>query len=101
MCNFYCTSTSGGVGCAATQLAKTIKGVKVVGSASQTKEEAAKANGVDNVVNYDNLENQVRSIYPEGLDLIIDNQAGKTFQTLQNLLKPLGRITLIGKNTLM
>ncbi|KAF2897023.1 hypothetical protein ILUMI_09139 [Ignelater luminosus] len=94
-------SCAGGVGCAATQLSKTIEGVKVVGSASQTKEEAAKANGVDNVVSYDNLENQIQSIYPEGLDLIIDNQAGKSFQSLQNLLKPLGRIALIGANNII
>lgn len=94
-------SCAGGVGCAATQLAKTVSGVKVVGTATKTKEEAAIANGVNYVLSYEDLEKNVKDVCPEGFDLIIDNQAGKTFNALQNSLKHLGRIVLTGANSLI
>lgn len=99
--NVLIQSCAGGVGCAATQLAKTVEGVTVFGTASKTKEEAVKANGVNHLLVYEDLEKQLKDVAPEGLDLIIDNQAGKAFATLQNLLKPLGRIVLTGANSII
>ncbi|KAK5640768.1 hypothetical protein RI129_009315 [Pyrocoelia pectoralis] len=92
-------SCGGGVGCAATQLAKTVQNVTVVGVASEGKEEAIRANGVDHVVNYGNWRNEISEKYPNGFDVIIDNQGGDTFNFLQTKINQLGTIILIGANT--
>jgi len=94
-------SCAGGVGCAATQLAKTVEGVKVIGTTSKGKEEVVKSNGVDHVLEYDNLEEQLKNVCPGGIDVIVDNQAGRTFTSLQNLLNPLGKIILTGANSII
>ncbi|XP_018330251.1 synaptic vesicle membrane protein VAT-1 homolog [Agrilus planipennis] len=94
-------SCAGGVGWAATQLAKTVEGVEIIGTTSQEKFDAVKENGVKDVFVYENLEKDLKEACPDGVDLIIDNQAGKTFLTLQEHLRPLGRIILIGANHLI
>lgn len=84
----------GGVGCAATQLARTIKDVQVFGTGSKRKEQQAKENGVD--MFYSN-ESFKAEIVKDKFDLIIANEVGSTFTFLQNILNPLGRIVLTGK----
>ncbi|KAK4874745.1 hypothetical protein RN001_014105 [Aquatica leii] len=93
----FISSCAGGVGCAATQLAKTLEGVTVIGTASLHKKDRVIANGVDHVLSHDNLQEQIESVCPNGFDLIIDNQAGNVFTLLQNKLKQLGKIVLIGE----
>ncbi|XP_018561273.1 synaptic vesicle membrane protein VAT-1 homolog [Anoplophora glabripennis] len=91
-------SCAGGVGCAATQLARTIKDVKIFGIGSQGKEQQAKENGVD--IFYSN-ESFKAEIIKEKFDLIIANEIGPTFTYLQNILNPLGRIVLTGANNII
>lgn len=94
-------SCAGGVGCAATQLAKTIPNVKVIGTTSKNKENSVKENGVDVVINYDNFEETIKNVCPDGFDLIIENQAGRAFGFLQNSLRQFGRIILTGANSII
>ncbi|KAJ8930243.1 hypothetical protein NQ314_016971 [Rhamnusium bicolor] len=82
-----------GVGCAATQLAKTVKDVKIFGTGSRQKESEAKINGVD--VFYPNEDFQIK-VENGKFDIIITNETGPKFTFLQNHLSPLGRIILIG-----
>ncbi|KAF5285918.1 hypothetical protein FQA39_LY04379 [Lamprigera yunnana] len=97
----FVSSCAGGVGCAVTQLAKTLEGVVVVGTASESKHELVKKNGVDHVLHYETLQEEINDLYPNGFDVIIDNQAAHTFNFLQTKLKQLGKIILIGSNTLI
>ncbi|KAF5288314.1 hypothetical protein FQR65_LT12048 [Abscondita terminalis] len=95
------SSCGGGVGCAATQLAQTVENVTIIGTASAGKTEKIKANGVSCVLSYENLNEQIDTLYPNGFDLIIDNQAGNTFNMLQTKLKQLGKMVLIGANSVL
>lgn len=89
----------GGVGWATTQLAKTVANVSVVGTASSNKHEEVHKNGVDQVLELNSsFQLDVKESCPEGFDLIISNQSGSLYSFLQTLLKPLGRIILIGAN---
>lgn len=86
----------GGVGCAATQLAKTVKNTVVVGTASASKHDKLKVNGVSHVLYHENYEAQAKQIFPQGFDLIIDSIGGPNIEISQTLLKPCGRLILIG-----
>lgn len=97
----FVKSCAGGVGCAVTQLAKTKKEVTVVGTASPSKHEFAKENGVDHIFTYDNLEEQIIKLYPRGFDVIIENESGYSFNSMSNHLRQLGRIVLLGANNLV
>ncbi|KAJ8943091.1 hypothetical protein NQ318_009165 [Aromia moschata] len=91
-------SCAGGVGCAATQLAKTVENVQIFGTGSAEKEEEAKKNGVD--VFYVR-ETYQQSIGEQKFDLIITNEAGTSFTFLQKTLNPLGRLIIIGGNNII
>jgi NADPH:quinone reductase-like Zn-dependent oxidoreductase len=54
-------------------------------------------NGVTYPLNHDNYEKELLKQSTDGVDIIIDNMAGSTFSKNQCLLKPLGRIVLIGR----
>lgn len=61
-----------------------------------------KQNGVDITLTLDeNFEQNILKEYPKGFDLIISNYAGPLYTFLESLLKPLGRIVLIGANNLI
>ncbi|XP_044252656.1 synaptic vesicle membrane protein VAT-1 homolog isoform X2 [Tribolium madens] len=95
-------SCGGGVGWAATQLAKTITGVTVVGTTAPFKHPQVKENGVDVTLTLDeNFQKEITKECPQGFDLILSNYAGPLYGFLQTLLKPLGRIVLIGANNLI
>jgi len=87
----------GGVGCAATQLANTVKDTVVVGTASASKHKQLKENGVSHVLHHENYETQAKSVSPEGYDLIIDSIGGPNIEISQTLLKPCGRLVIIGR----
>ena len=59
----------GGVGTAATQLCRTVPGVVIIGTASASKHEAIKQNGVDHAIDYTSQDYvaEVRKLFPEGL----------------------------------
>lgn len=94
--NILINSCAGGVGWAATQLAK-LSDAKVYGTTSALKTRQAKSNGVDYVLSYENLKEQLSIVCPDGLDLIIDNEAGKDYELKSELLRPFGRIVFIGR----
>lgn len=90
-------SAAGGVGWAATQLAKTVPGVTVFGTASQHKHQAIRDNGVDFPIHYDqDYKTEVLRQRPQGVSIVLDNLGGTDFTNSQNLLEPLGKAVLIG-----
>ncbi|XP_050693425.1 synaptic vesicle membrane protein VAT-1 homolog isoform X2 [Eriocheir sinensis] len=95
-------SAAGGVGWAATQLAKTVPGVTVFGTASQYKHQAIKKNGVDFPIHYDqDYEAEVLKQRPQGVSVVLDNLSGTDFTKSQNLLEPLGKVVLIGARSMV
>ncbi|KAG7162684.1 Synaptic vesicle membrane protein VAT-1-like 1 [Homarus americanus] len=89
--------TISGVGWAATQLAKTVPGVTVFGTASLQKHEAIKENGVDHPIHYDqDYHREVLEQRPRGVSIVLDNLGGTNFTISQDLLEPLGKVILIG-----
>jgi NADPH:quinone reductase-like Zn-dependent oxidoreductase len=101
LCPFHhisCLSFLGGVGWAATQLAKSVPNVRVIGLASPSKHEAIRDNGVD--VTIDSLnpcwDEAVKVACPEGVDIALDFTSGDNFKRTQHLVKDLGRAILIG-----
>lgn len=58
-----------------------------------------KENGVDVVFNNEDLQYQLES--SGGFDVIIANQAGEFLDILQNALKPLGRLIILGASNLI
>ncbi|KAK9718066.1 Zinc-binding dehydrogenase [Popillia japonica] len=91
-------SCAGGVGTAATQLAKTIKNVTIYGTASLSKASYAVENGVDRLFNYQDVITDLQQLEPMGIDVIIENQSANTMHENLQLLKPMGRMVLVGIN---
>ncbi|KAJ8978998.1 hypothetical protein NQ317_015714 [Molorchus minor] len=96
--NVLIMSCAGGVGCAATQLAKTIEGVQIFGTGSKQKEEEAKGNGVDVFYAYDTFQSEAAK---NKFDIIVTNQTGPILTFLQGILNPLGRIVITGAANLV
>ncbi|KAJ3617498.1 hypothetical protein MTP99_007211 [Tenebrio molitor] len=95
-------SCGGGVGWAATQLAKNIQGVTVVGTTGPEKHAEVQSNGVDVTLTLDDsFEGEVVKACPNGFDVILTNHAGAIYNFLQTRLKPLGRVVLIGANNMI
>ncbi|XP_050547833.1 synaptic vesicle membrane protein VAT-1 homolog [Daktulosphaira vitifoliae] len=92
-------SAAGGVGCAATQLAKTVNNVTIVGTASEFKHNKLKENGVHYTLSHENYVNQAKEITKNGFDVIIDSIGGANIEISKNLLKTCGRLVLIGGST--
>jgi NADPH:quinone reductase-like Zn-dependent oxidoreductase len=90
-------AAAGGVGIAATQIAKS-RGAEVWGTASPGKHEACRGFGVDHPLDY------TRSGWEKGLpefDLIMDAIGGRSFRTGYNLLRPGGRLIAFGASSVM
>ncbi|KAI4457234.1 synaptic vesicle membrane protein vat-1 -like [Holotrichia oblita] len=92
-------SCAGGVGTAATQLAKTVKNVTIYGTASPSKAFYANENGVDRLFTYEDVSTELKKAEPMGVDVIIENQSSNTMHENLHLLKPMGRMVLIGINS--
>jgi NADPH:quinone reductase-like Zn-dependent oxidoreductase len=97
-------AAAGGVGIAATQVAK-IVGAEVFGTASPSKHEACRGFGVDHVIDYRNQDfvKEVRRIAgeKEPLDLVMDAVAGRSFRKGWSLLGPGGRLVCFGASALV
>jgi NADPH:quinone reductase-like Zn-dependent oxidoreductase len=85
-------SAGGGVGIAATQIAKRA-GCEIWGTASRGKHEAIKGFGVDHPIDY-NQSGWERSV-PK-LDLVMDALGGASFRRSYNLLRAGGRLVCFG-----
>jgi len=91
-------SAGGGVGIAATQLAKHI-GAKVIGTASARKHDFLKQHGVDHCIDYrtEDFEQRVREITDgAGVELVLDAVGGKSFKKSYRVLAPTGRLGMFG-----
>lgn len=90
-------SAGGGVGIAATQIAKR-QGAEVYGTASPGKHARIKELGVDHALDY------TASGWEDGLpkfDVILDAVAGKSFRTSYSLLNSGGRLVAFGASALV
>lgn len=90
-------SAGGGVGIAATQIAKRV-GVEVYGTASPGKHARCLELGVDHAIDY------TKSGWERGLpkfDVIMDAVGGASFRRSYNLLRPGGRLVAFGASSLV
>jgi NADPH:quinone reductase-like Zn-dependent oxidoreductase len=90
-------SAGGGVGIAATQIAKRV-GVEVYGTASPGKHERCLELGVDHAIDY------TKTGWERGLpkfDLIMDAVGGASFRRSYNLLRPGGRLVAFGASAVI
>ena len=91
-------SVGGGVGIAATQLAKHF-GARVIGTASAAKHADMRALGVDHLIDYrtEDFEARTREITGgRGVELIIDAVGGESWKKGYRVLAPTGRLGLFG-----
>ena len=97
-------AAAGGVGIAATQIAKRY-GAEVFGTASAAKHDAVRGFGVDHAIDYRSADfaKEVRRLTREKrpLDLVIDGIGGSSFKKGYNLLRPGGRIVMLGASAVM
>jgi NADPH:quinone reductase-like Zn-dependent oxidoreductase len=90
---------AGGVGIAAIQLARTVPGVTVLGTASASKHAAIRAEGCDHAIDYRTLdyEAEVRRITGgRGVDLVLDALGGADWRKGYRLLRPAGMLVAYG-----
>lgn len=94
---------AGGVGIAATQLCKLVKDVTIFGTASASKHETIKENGVSHPIDYNTLDyaEEVRKIAPKGVDIVLDPLGGADNTKGFGLLKPLGKLVLYGSSNIL
>jgi NADPH:quinone reductase-like Zn-dependent oxidoreductase len=91
-------AAAGGVGIAATQVAKA-RGAEIFGTASASKHEAIIAQGVDHAIDYrsQDFEEEVRSITSgEGIDVAFDAVGPSSFRKDYRLLRPGGKLVCYG-----
>jgi synaptic vesicle membrane protein VAT-1 len=91
-------SAGGGVGIAATQIAKHI-GATVIGTASATKHAELRALGVDHLIDYRTEDFEVRAremTDGRGVELILDAIGGDSLRKGYRLLTPTGRLGMFG-----
>jgi NADPH:quinone reductase-like Zn-dependent oxidoreductase len=91
-------AAGGGVGTAATQIARNA-GAEVFGTASPQKHEAIRAQGVAHPIDYRSLDFEaevMRITGGEGVDLAIDALGPTSFRKDYRLLRPGGRLVMYG-----
>jgi NADPH:quinone reductase-like Zn-dependent oxidoreductase len=92
----------GGVGIAATQLAK-LRRATVIGTASASKHDRLRELGVDHALDYRraDLSRDVRELTGNrGVDVVLDPIGGGSFRTSYQLLAPLGRLIIYGVSSI-
>lgn len=91
-------NAGGGVGIAATQLARLRRAV-VIGTASAFKHDALRSFGVDHAIDYRhaNVAEEVKTLTRgRGVDVILDPIGGRSFTESYRMLAPLGRLIIFG-----
>lgn len=91
-------AAAGGVGISATQIARNV-GAKVFGTASASKHEAIRAQGVTHAIDYRNQDFEaevMRITGGEGVDLVIDALGPASFRKDYRLLRQGGRLVMYG-----
>src|SRR6185312_14415177 len=95
-------AAAGGVGISATQIAKGI-GAEIFGTASPSKHDAIREQGVDHPIDYRNLdfEEEIRRITRgEGIDVAMDALGPTSFRKDYRLLRSGGRLIMFGASEL-
>jgi NADPH:quinone reductase-like Zn-dependent oxidoreductase len=87
-------AAAGGVGIAATQIAKR-RGAYVIGTASPSKHDAIRANGVDEAHGYDLPKSLAK------VDLVMDAIGGASARRSYDLLRPGGRLVAFGASSVV
>ncbi|MCX6390401.1 MAG: zinc-binding dehydrogenase [Solirubrobacterales bacterium] len=90
-------AAAGGVGIAATQIAKHV-GAEVWGTASPSKHDAIRAQGVDHPLDY-TRDGWERDLPP--LDLVMDAIGGESFSRSYRLLRPGGQLIAFGASSVL
>ncbi len=91
-------AAAGGVGISATQIARNV-GAEIFGTASPSKHEAIRAQGVDHPIDYraqDFEAETMRITGGEGVDLVIDALGPTSFRKDYRLLRSGGRLVMYG-----
>jgi NADPH:quinone reductase-like Zn-dependent oxidoreductase len=91
-------AAAGGVGIAATQIARNA-GAEIYGTASPSKHDAIRAQGVAHPIDYRNSDFEaevMRLTGGEGVDLVIDALGPTSFRKDYRLLRPGGRLVMYG-----
>jgi NADPH:quinone reductase-like Zn-dependent oxidoreductase len=95
-------AAAGGVGIAATQIAKLL-GAEIYGTASASKHEAIRGFGVDHPIDYraKDFVDEVRRIAgeQEAIDLVLDGIGGKSWRDGYRVLRAGGRLVMIGASS--
>ncbi len=92
----------GGVGIAATQLAR-LRGATILGTASSAKHDAIRREGVDHAIDYRQVDvvSEVRRLTRDrGVDVVLDPLGGASFKDSYRLLAPFGRLVVYGVSSL-
>jgi len=97
-------AAAGGVGIAATQIGKKV-GAEIFGTASASKHDAIRRLGVQHAIDYraNDFAKEVRRITGEKapLDVVIDGIGGPSFRKGFKLLRPGGRLIMLGASAVM
>ena len=91
-------AAGGGVGISATQIARNA-GAEIFGTASPSKHEAIREQGVQHPIDYRSLDFEqevMRLTDGEGVDLVIDALGPSSFRKDYRLLRPGGRLVMYG-----
>jgi NADPH:quinone reductase-like Zn-dependent oxidoreductase len=91
-------AAAGGVGIAATQIARNA-GAEIYGTASPSKHDAIRAQGVAHPIDYRNSDFEAETMRltgGEGVDLVIDALGPTSFRKDYRLLRPGGRLVMYG-----
>ncbi|KAM7334356.1 synaptic vesicle membrane protein VAT-1 homolog [Alexandromys fortis] len=94
---------AGGVGMAALQLCRTVENVTVFGTASASKHEVLKENGVTHAIDYHTTDyvDEIKKISPKGVDIVMDPLGGSDTAKGYHLLKPMGKVVTYGMANLL
>ena len=90
---------AGGVGLAAIQLSKLVPGVELFGTASASKHELLRANGLQHPIDYHTADysTEVRKLTGgRGVDLVLDALGGGDWRRGYELLNPAGHLVCFG-----
>ncbi len=92
-------AAAGGVGIAATQIARNVGASRLFGTASAGKHDAIRAQGITDPIDYRNedFESEVRRLTGgEGVDVVIDALGPASFRKDYRLLREGGRLVMFG-----
>jgi NADPH:quinone reductase-like Zn-dependent oxidoreductase len=92
-------AAAGGVGIAATQIARNIGAAKIIGTASPQKHDAIRAQGVTDPIDYRSKDFEAETMRitdGEGVDLVIDAMGPTSFRKDYRVLRSGGRMVMYG-----